>query len=92
MYFYVDSIDEDFALSVINVITTLTLRLPNELRLQLYTRIHATKLGQGIFVCVQLARKERYKALRLKKYLCYLLYNLKIFFFVFSCMYIFITD
>ncbi|XP_077289147.1 telo2 interacting protein 1 isoform X2 [Arctopsyche grandis] len=67
-----DSIDEDFALSVIRLITTLTLRIPHDLRLQLYTRTHATKLGQGIFICVQLARKERFKALRLASIQCIL--------------------
>lgn len=42
----------------------MTLRLPNDHRIKLYTRTNATKLGQGIFICVQLAKKERYKALR----------------------------
>lgn len=57
-------IDEDCALSFIRAITTLSLKITQEVRNKLYTRSKAPEIGQGIYLCVQIARSSSYKPLK----------------------------
>jgi hypothetical protein len=63
-FFTVGDVPEELKLSVMECVTSLLKQASSDVICELYDRKHAPKLGQGIYVAIQMAQFEKLRSLR----------------------------
>ncbi|XP_069692275.1 TELO2-interacting protein 1 homolog isoform X2 [Periplaneta americana] len=66
----VGDVPEELKLSVVECVTTLLKQASSDVVGELYNKKHVPKLGQGIYICVQLAQWEKLRQLRIAAIEC----------------------
>ncbi|KAJ4443818.1 hypothetical protein ANN_05604 [Periplaneta americana] len=66
----VGDVPEELKLSVVECVTTLLKQASSDVIGELYNKKHVPKLGQGIYICVQLAQWEKLRQLRIAAIEC----------------------